>query len=117
MNEYLWYVIDDTDNHIEDKKILSILSPKGQFAYKAALWQFEQAINANYGTIDAGMLCLAYMRILELEINEKILLKLVNHMAEIRDDYNAFIDGLESEDTVLKHKKCGILSLVFLLID
>lgn len=105
LTRYAPYVIDDIDNHVNDRKIYDILSKKGKFAYKAALWQFEHAMNANYGTTDAGMLCLSYMRILELEINERIITNLVGHIEEIREDYNAFINMFDGEDEREKHRK------------
>jgi len=75
LKKYAPYVLDEIKDHSQDKKIISLLSDKGKFAYKAALWQFEKSMNSSYGTTDAGMLCLSYMRILELEINERLITK------------------------------------------
>ena len=98
------YVLDEIEDHSQDKRIISILSDKGKFAYKAALWQFENAINSNYGTTDAGMLCLSYMRILELEINERLITRLRSHKDEIKQKYTEFLDGF-SKDEKEKHDK------------
>lgn len=104
--KYAPYVLDDIEAHSLDKKVLSILSDRGQFAYKAALWQFEKSVGSNYGTVDAGMLCLSYMRILELEINEKIIKKIQkNHSEQILNQYNEFLSQFEGKDKE-KREKC-----------
>ena len=71
------------ENHKVDAEIESILSPKGLMAYKAAVWQYDACVNSQYGTLDAGMLCLSYMRILELELNEKIISPLSRYKSQI----------------------------------
>ena len=104
MEKYAPYVLDDLEEHSMDKKIFSILSEKGKFAYKAALWQFEHSMNSNYGTTDAGMLCLSYMRILELEINEQIICKMRVHKDEIIQKYKEFLDSFTGEEKI-KHEE------------
>lgn len=104
LEKYAPYVLDDLEEHSMDKKIFSILSEKGKFAYKAALWQFEHSMNSNYGTTDAGMLCLSYMRILELEINEQIICKMRVHKDEIIQKYKEFLDSFTGEEKI-KHEE------------
>lgn len=79
----------EIDCHATDSEILAILSNKGKLAYKAAIWQFANAITNEIGIMDAGMLCLSYMRILELEINERI-------FSSFRNKYQQIIAKLES---------------------
>lgn len=104
LKRYAPYVLDEIEDHSMDKHIVSILSDKGKFAYKAALWQFENAMNSNYGTTDAGMLCLSYMRILELEINERLINKLRSHKDEINNKYSLYINQFIGDEKI-KHKK------------
>ena len=98
LKKYAPYVLEEIEDHSQDKKIISILSEKGKIAYKAALWQFENSINSHYGTTDAGMLCLSYMRILELEINERLITKLRGHRDEIVLKYTEFLEGFSTEE-------------------
>ena len=104
LEKYAPYVLNDINEHLLDRKILSILTDKGKFAYKAALWQFDKSIGSNYGTTDAGMLCLAYMRILELEINERLIKKIQTHSECIEKEYTIFLDQFD-KDEKKKHKK------------
>ena len=103
LNKYAPYVLDEIEEHSEDKKIISILTPRGKLAYRAALWQFESAMNSDYGTTDAGMLCLSYMRILELEINERIIKIIKMHSQEILLKYENFINHFDDEKEKEKH--------------
>lgn len=109
LKKYAPYVLDEIEDHSQDKKIISLLSEKGKFAYKAALWQFENSMNSNYGTTDAGMLCLSYMRILELEINERLITKLRSHKDEIIQKYKQFLDGFSEQDKDKHDKTWGFV--------
>jgi len=109
LKKYAPYVLDEIEEHSQDKRINLILSDKGKFAYKAALWQFENSMSSNYGTTDAGMLCLSYMRILELEMNERLITKLRSHKDEINLKYTEFLDGFSSEDKKKHDKTWGFV--------
>lgn len=90
------HFLPEIDNHIKDAEIYSLLSTKGQFAYKAAIWQFDKTLASDVGTMDAGMLCLSYMRILELELNQKVFLPLNEHgvLKLYQSLLNSFLEGL-----------------------
>ena len=83
------YVLSEILTHKADKRIETVLTTKGKFAYRAALWQFSNAVADDYGILDAGMLCLSYIRIIELEMNERIINPLRdNYYNEILEYYN-----------------------------
>lgn len=110
------YVIDEINNHELDTKLDRALSTKGRFAYKAALWQFDNTVSGDYGTLDAGMLCLSYMRILELELNEKVItplrkkhevienryISMKEARAELDDKWNDIIGSLNTKNDGLE---------------
>lgn len=73
------------ETHEIDAEIKTMLTPKGLIAYKAAVWQYDSVMSSSYGTLDAGMLCLSYMRILELEMNERIVKPLSKHEAYFKE--------------------------------
>ena len=58
------------------KDIFDALSDSGKWAYKAAMWQYEQYDQNCTGLMDAGLLSLAFMRILELELNIRMIVPL-----------------------------------------
>ncbi len=96
--EYCPYALEDLENHSMDSEIESILTDKGKFAYRAAIWQFEKTFEAGQGTLDAGMLCLSYMRILELEVNQRIIIPLLKNYNEINDIFLENINRLNEEE-------------------
>ena len=89
------HTIREIELHETDASISDQLSVKGKIAYKAALWQFDNALNGNLGTMDAGMLCLSYMRILELELNQKVYLPLKAYQQQIEDKYHSILKQIK----------------------
>lgn len=67
----------DIETDIDDKKIIRFLSPQGKLAYDAAEWQFKRSQEEDYGWRDAGLISLGYFRILELEMNLKLVIPLL----------------------------------------
>jgi len=76
------------DDYISDVHIKQGLSSNGKIAYTSAEWQYRKALEEDYGWKDAGMLSLAYFRIIELELNQKIVLPLISSLKSIRDEYD-----------------------------
>ena len=91
--------IEKNSHEIKSKKILSILSDKGRVAYDAAEWQYNRAIEEDYGWKDAGMLSLAYFRILEVEFNQKIILPLLTiiSISELESRFNEHKEKLSGK--------------------
>lgn len=94
LTEFYPEFLKEIDKVEYNNQIYETLSSKGKIAFKAATWQFDQTISDNYGLRDAGMLCLSYMRIIELELNMSIITELINHSNEIATEYNANLNSL-----------------------
>lgn len=73
-NQNVRELADETNK----KKIYHYLSDNGKRAYAAAEWIYEESTKEDYGWRDAGMLSLAYYRIIELELNKKIIIPLLS---------------------------------------
>jgi hypothetical protein len=100
---------------IKTKKILSILTDNGKIAYNAAEWQYNNAMQEDYGWKDAGMISLSYFRILEVEFNEKIITPLADSIS-IRELDNKFYDHLrklQGEVQDFYRKKWGTIISTF----
>lgn len=79
------YVESVTNNQV----VFHCLCDKSKLLLKAAVWQYNVVCSDdNYGFRDAGMLCLSYIRLLELEMNERVLSVLWDHREEIKSVYN-----------------------------
>lgn len=80
MVEYIQSNMDSVSDEMEAEKtrrIYNILSAKGCSAMEVADWEFENSSSINYGWRDAGPLSLSYFRIIELELNQKLILPLI----------------------------------------
>ena len=92
-----------------DNEIKSTLSDKAKIAYDAATWQYRVTIEEEYGIRDAGMLCLSYMRIVELELNNIFVQCLRGHGSELRakfEEKKAQLRGNEKSEFINKWKIC-----------
>ncbi len=79
------------------------LSKEGKIAYESAVWQYEKAISEDYGWKDAGMISLAYFRIIEVEINQKLIIPAINligatNIKNLYQDILTQYGGKERED-------------------
>ena len=73
MNSYIKDNMTAVTNEMEDEKnrrIYSILSPKGKSAMELAEWEFKNSVIKDYGWRDAGLISLSFFRIVELELNK-----------------------------------------------
>lgn len=86
------------EEDISHNKIKELLSAEGKPMYDAAVWQYKAMIEDGYGIRDAGMLCLAYMRIIELELNNGIVSVLKKHGEDLQKIFDATMDGLNSKE-------------------
>lgn len=73
----------------KNRRIYSILSAKGRSAMEVADWEYENSQAEEYGWRDAGPLSLSYFRILELELNQKLILPLLKKV-EIKNIKECF---------------------------
>ena len=106
--------LNDIDRQVTDRDIENRLTIKGKFAYKAALWQFYSATDREYGTLDAGMLCLSYMRIIELEVNERIMIPLIcDFYEDISEKYKSLIDNSSASECEKLDKNWGFVFAQF----
>ena len=81
-------IIEYEKTSIENSKISGFLSEKSKVMLKAAIWQNAAVCSdTGYGFRDAGMFCLSYIRLLELEMNEHIIPFLHEHRAELKKQY------------------------------
>lgn len=68
----------DLNGVVDDKKINNLLSTQGKIAYESAEWQFSKSQESDYGWKDAGMISLGFYRILEVELNQKLIIPLLS---------------------------------------
>lgn len=94
---------EDLGNQVNDRIIMASLSPMGKLAYQAAEWQYIQTVDQDYGWKDAGMLSLAYFRIIELEMNQKLIYPLLNHL-----DVTALITSFDQRKAELREQGVSI---------
>lgn len=77
---------------LESKLKVEKLTNEGVIAYRAAELYFNLSKKIDYGWKDAGMLSLSYFRIIELELNKKILLKVVNNKYPLKSIYYEYLN-------------------------
>ena len=79
----------DLNKDMDDKRIFNFLSAQGKMAYEAAEWQFAKSREKDYGWKDAGLISLGYYRILEVELNQKLIIPL---LSGIKDENSVDVD-------------------------
>ncbi len=98
-DKYLPLITNDSFlTKINTEKVYNCLSEKGRLAFASAEWQFSKSQEEDYGWKDAGMLSLAFFRIIEVELNNKISYPLLNSLGIelIESLYNESIIKLEN---------------------
>ena len=91
--------------NIENSRISKYLSERSKVMLKAAIWQNTAVCSdTSYGFRDAGMYCLSYIRLLELEMNEHIIPHLRIHREELMRLYKN-LDPAESVSTIESKNK------------
>lgn len=74
-------LVKDTSDEISDdintKQIIRKLSPMGKLAFQSAEKMLHMAEKTDFTMYDAGMLGLGYYRIIELEINQRIIFPMI----------------------------------------
>ena len=85
---------------IETKKIYNNLSKKAKLAFLSAEWQFSKSQEEDYGWKDAGLLSLGYYRIIELELNERIVIPLFDNIGkqELQSIYYRHYNQIKDEN-------------------
>lgn len=84
------------ESSLVHKQVSRRLSTKGAIALEAAETQYSLSKTIDWGWKDAGMLSLAYYRIIEVEINQKLLLPAVKSIGidRIQKDYETVSSSL-----------------------
>lgn len=80
------YNPNDYNDKIRIARLKKDLSISSQIAFDAAEEQYELSKTADWGWKDAGMISLAYYRIVELEINERLLIPIIKEDEKFRKD-------------------------------
>ena len=89
LNKNFPELLIDSFEKYNNSQIYSKLSDKSKPMYRAAEWQYQAVLSdINYGFRDAGMLCLSYIRLLELEMNSRMLPFIWDNYEVIKDEYN-----------------------------
>lgn len=87
------------DGLITNINIKNSLSNEGKIAYTSAEWQYQKAIEEDYGWKDAGMISLAYFRIIEVELNINFIAPLIKLVGSknLKEEYNDLINKSSEE--------------------
>lgn len=87
------FVINDMENHFMNRKVEEILSARGRIAYRSAGWNMCNAVKNHTVNREDHVICLAFLRLLEMEINERIIYPLCADI-DVRRKYEEFRDKL-----------------------
>lgn len=82
IEQYMPGFIKDSRVYSCDKYILDNLSEKSKWAYEAAIWQYENVMEYGSEYMDTGLLSLAFMRVLETELNARVIAPLSKAISE-----------------------------------
>lgn len=82
ISEYDSKLIDSLENDVELARIYSILSENGQKLFISANYQLDSSLASDYGWKDAGMLSLGFFRIIENELNTRLISPLIDSLDE-----------------------------------
>ena len=91
------YVINEINCHDMNDALEATMSSCGRFAYKAAGWKFCTALKNGSGDREGHILCLSFLRVLEYEINARIIFPLCERV-NIRQKYESFKSKLDEVD-------------------
>ena len=101
----------DLRNCIADKKILKILSEQGKVAYESAEWNFQKSKEEDYGWKDAGMISLGFYRILEVELNQKVIIPLLSSIgySDLNNEFTICANTFSGDDKKRYKRKWGTI--------
>lgn len=94
ISEYDNKLVDGLANDVERARIHSILSDNGKRLFISANYQLDSALASDYGWKDAGMLSLGFFRIIENELNTRLISPLLNSLGDREKSY--FYDDLSN---------------------
>ena len=85
--------------HVFEQQVYNKLSTRGVYAFQVAEWAFDKAREEDYSWKDAGPLSLNYFRIIELELNLKMIVPIVsgNQYKQLSKVYKKERDALNEE--------------------
>lgn len=91
------FFLKEIENYAISDELKEALSEKARFSYKAAGWNFCNSVRRNRGDEEVQILCLSYLSLLEMELNEKIFYPLTESI-DIRQRYEIFKSRLNDVD-------------------
>lgn len=102
---------EDLAESIADKKLVKILSEQGRIAYESAEWQYHKSQEDDYGWKDAGMISLGFYRILEVELNQKIIIPLLSGIGleSLNNEFQSCANTLTGDDKKRFKNKWGTI--------
>ena len=108
------YVESKLKDKVDDKSMSQMLvskrlSKNAAIALESAETQYVLSKSIDWGWRDAGMLSLGYFRIVEVEVNQRLLLPVVNSVSidRIRNDYDGVRNSLTGDDKKAYTSKWG----------
>lgn len=87
ISEYDDKLVDELANDVERATIHNILSENGKKLFISANYQLDLALASDYGWKDAGMLSLAFFRIIENELNTRLISPLLDSLKDREKSY------------------------------
>ncbi|MBQ9606416.1 MAG: hypothetical protein IJV16_04495 [Lachnospiraceae bacterium] len=91
------FIINEIDSHEMDPEVEAVLSDGARFAYKAAGWDLCTAVKSGTVNREDHVICLLFLRLLELEFNEKLIYPMCDG-TNIRQKYEDFRNKLNEVD-------------------
>lgn len=87
ITEYDNKLIESLANDVERAKIHSVLTQNGKKLFISANYQLDSALASDYGWKDAGMLSLGFFRIIENELNARLIAPLLDSIGDREKSY------------------------------
>lgn len=97
------------DKTMAQRIVAKSLTRNAAIALESAETQYILSKSVDWGWKDAGMISLGYFRIIEVEINQRLLLRIVNNIGieRIRNDYDNVRASLVADDKKAYTNKWG----------
>ena len=105
-NKYKKIIENDSFvTELKSKQVYKFLSENAKIAFISAEWQFNKSQEENYGWKDAGLISLAYFRVIEVELNTRIVIPLFDSIGieQIENLYYEYKSYLNSSREVEKY--------------
>ena len=91
------YIIDEINKHTMKPEVEAVLNETLRFSYKAAGWNLGNAVKRRMINRDDHVICLLFLRLLEMDINEKLIYPMCER-TDVRKEYEDFRNKLNDVD-------------------